>query len=223
MTATPTEIQSQAIELATEAFEAFCEDIGGMFGVDMECVSQEAEHGTVMDLKKRFKKLLAAAGFPRYSETEHVQKGADMNTIVLAYLLYVIVSAALTVWVGRTLYRNGRIFLMRCFADNEELTDSVNRLLLVGFYLINFGYVCLALKTTQQVPGWREAIELMSVKIGLVLCVLGVMHFLNLYIFTRISSAKESGRRSKIAGAFKKGEGDGDGNTPPIPEGAPVF
>lgn len=59
MTATPTEIQSQAVELATEAFEAFCEDISGMFGVDMECVSQDVEYGSIMDLKKRFKKLLA--------------------------------------------------------------------------------------------------------------------------------------------------------------------
>ena len=59
MTAKPTEVQSRAIELATEAFDAFCEDISGMFGVDMECVSQEAEPGTVMDLKKRFKKLTA--------------------------------------------------------------------------------------------------------------------------------------------------------------------
>ncbi len=59
MAAAPTEIQSQAIELATEAFEAFCEDISGMFGVDIECVPQEVDSVTVKDLKKRFKKLLA--------------------------------------------------------------------------------------------------------------------------------------------------------------------
>jgi predicted transcriptional regulator len=59
MAATPTEIQSRAVDLATEAFEGFCEDISGMFGVDMGCVSQDLEYGSIMDLKKRFRKLLA--------------------------------------------------------------------------------------------------------------------------------------------------------------------
>ncbi|MFT7617950.1 MAG: hypothetical protein ACI97A_001589 [Planctomycetota bacterium] len=113
-----------------------------------------------------------------------------MDTIVVAYLIYIIISALLTVWVGRTLHANGRVFLMEVFQDNEEFTDSVNRLLLVGFYLINFGYISLALKSSDKVDDWRHAIELMSTKIGFVLVVLGAMHFLNLYIFSRIKKSR---------------------------------
>jgi len=60
MTATQTEIQSQVIGgLSAEAFEAFCEDISGMFGVDMECSQQEFRVETVKELKKQFKKQVA--------------------------------------------------------------------------------------------------------------------------------------------------------------------
>lgn len=59
MTATQTEFELRAIELSTEAFNGFCDDISGMFGVDMKCVPQKASEETVNGLKKRFKKLSA--------------------------------------------------------------------------------------------------------------------------------------------------------------------
>lgn len=65
--------------------------------------------------------------------------------IVAAYVVYLTISLALTVWVARTLERNGRVFLIDALQGNAELADSVNRLLVVGFYLINVGYVTLAL------------------------------------------------------------------------------
>jgi hypothetical protein len=109
-----------------------------------------------------------------------------MSTIDYTYFIYIAISAALTVWVGRSLHRGGRVFLVDVFHGNVELADSVNRLLIVGFYLINFGYVVLALKITDSVQGAQQAIEALSGKVGLVLLVLGGMHFLNLYVFTRL-------------------------------------
>ncbi|HKF94777.1 MAG TPA: hypothetical protein VKB96_09275, partial [Gammaproteobacteria bacterium] len=69
-----------------------------------------------------------------------------MNPIVITYLLYLAISIALTVWVAQTLFKNGRLFLVDVFHGNEALADSVNHLLVVGFYLINLGYVSLMLK-----------------------------------------------------------------------------
>ena len=106
--------------------------------------------------------------------------------IVFTYLSYVSLSVALTVWVARTLHRNGRVFLVDVFRGNESLADSVNHLLVVGFYLVNFGYVSLALKLGYDVVSLREGIEALSWKVGMVLVVLGGMHFFNLYVFSRI-------------------------------------
>ncbi len=109
-----------------------------------------------------------------------------MNITVLTYLLYLAISIALTVWVAQTLHKNGRIFLVDVFHGNEALADSVNHLLVVGFYLINFGYVSLALQLGYDLNSMREGIEALSWKVGLVLVVLGGMHFFNLYVFSRI-------------------------------------
>jgi len=106
--------------------------------------------------------------------------------IIHSYLTYLAVSMALTIWVAQTLQKNGRAFLLEALRGNAELADSVNRLLVVGFYLINAGYVAVALETRAPVDTVRQAIELVSGKIGSILMVLGVMHFLNLYIFQRL-------------------------------------
>jgi len=109
-----------------------------------------------------------------------------MDILVTAYLLYLVLSVCLTIWVAQTLFKNGRVFLVDVFHGNESLADSVNHLLVVGFYLINLGYVSLALKLGYEVASMREAIEALSWKIGLVLLVLGGMHFFNLLIFSRM-------------------------------------
>src|SRR5215831_2919962 len=118
-----------------------------------------------------------------------------MNVVVATYLLYLAISIGLTVWVARTLFKNGRVFLVDAFHGNEPLADSVNHLLVVGFYLVNLGYVSLALETGYDVNTARQSIEALSWKVGLVLLVLGGMHFFNLLIFSRMR------RRSAIGNA----------------------
>ena len=101
----------------------------------------------------------------------------------LTYLVYLVVSVALTIWVARTLFRNGQIFLVDVFRGNAALATSVNHLLVVGFYLLNLGFVSFNLKLAGSVHGSAQAVEVLSQKLGLVLLVLGGMHFLNLWVF----------------------------------------
>lgn len=105
---------------------------------------------------------------------------------IATYLLYLAISLALTIWVAHTLHKNGRVFLVDSFGGREALADSVNHLLVVGFYLINTGYVALALKRGSQAQNLQQLIEILSSKIGLVLVVLGAMHFFNIYVITRL-------------------------------------
>lgn len=109
-----------------------------------------------------------------------------MDHTVSSYILYLIISISLTVWVARTLFRNGRIFLVDVFRGNEELADSVNHLLVVGFYLINLGYVSLCLKLNNPVSNTQGLIEALSMKIGWVFLALGGMHFFNLYVLSSV-------------------------------------
>lgn len=88
--------------------------------------------------------------------------------------------------MARTLAKNGRVFLVDAFHNNSALADSVNHLLVVGFYLINVGYITLTLKYGVKPRTLADAIEFSSTKIGLVLVVLGAMHFFNLFVFTKL-------------------------------------
>lgn len=109
-----------------------------------------------------------------------------MNETVITYGLYLALAVAMTIWVAKTLHKSGRIFLVECFHGNTELADSVNHLLVVGFYLINIGFVPLYLKTTESVIGTQGVFETLSGKMGVVLLVLGGMHFFNLLLFTKL-------------------------------------
>lgn len=106
-----------------------------------------------------------------------------MNQIIITYSLYLVISICLTIWVAKTLFNNGKIFLYDIFHGNKELADSVNQLLLVGFYLINIGYAVYTLQITVSINNAKEIIENLSLKIGLIILILGCMHFMNLYIF----------------------------------------
>ncbi|MGW7097634.1 hypothetical protein [Streptomyces sp. NPDC054874] len=127
-----------------------------------------------------------------------------MDLTVVAYVIYLLITVALTVWVARTLSRNGRIFLADVLHGNEKLADAVNHLLVVGFYLVNLGFVTLYLKNADGVANARELFEALSVKVGVVLLVLGVMHLGNVWVLSRIR------RRSALERE----------QTPPVPPGA---
>ena len=109
-----------------------------------------------------------------------------MNYTVLTYSFYLVLSISLTVWVARTLHRNGRRFLVDCFQGDESLADSVNHLLVVGFYLMNFGFVTLYLKLGIDVASSKEVFEALSGKMGVVMLALGGMHFFNVYLFHKM-------------------------------------
>ncbi|RHX88228.1 ankyrin repeat domain-containing protein [Leptospira stimsonii] len=114
------------------------------------------------------------------------------------YSAYLIISILMTVWVARTLFNNGRIFLVQMFNGEEKLADSINHLLIVGFYLINIGYISLSLTTSQKPLDLAECIEVLTTKVGIVLLILGAMHFFNLFLFAKF--------RKKISSSFGETE-----------------
>lgn len=102
-----------------------------------------------------------------------------------AYALYLLITLAITIWVARTLSRNGKVFLVQCFGHNEALADSTNHLLVVGFYLINIGFITLTLSLGNEPATVPDAIRFLSGKVGLAVLVLGGMHFFNMSAISR--------------------------------------
>ena len=121
-----------------------------------------------------------------------------MKTSLGIYIAYFLVSLGMTIWVGRTLHKNGRLFLVEAFSGNQAMADSVNHLLLVGFYLINLGFVLLFLRIGVKPTDLVEGVEYISTKLGIVVLVLGVMHFFNMFNFSRMRKKALSHRPPPI-------------------------
>ncbi|GGQ38576.1 hypothetical protein [Couchioplanes azureus] len=107
-----------------------------------------------------------------------------MDHKIWMYLVYLAISVGLTVWVATTLSRNGLVFLEDVFADSR-LAKAVNHLLVMGFYLLNLGYVAVAMRSAESVRDTSRGLEILSGKIGLVLLVLGLLHVLNVVVLGR--------------------------------------
>jgi hypothetical protein len=105
--------------------------------------------------------------------------------VEISYALYLIIALAITIWVARTLSKNGIVFLVQCFGQNEELARSTNHLLVVGFYLINIGFITLTLSYAGEPQTLSGAMRFLAGKVGLAVIVLGGMHFFNMAMIAR--------------------------------------
>ncbi|HXB93014.1 MAG TPA: hypothetical protein VNU72_12020 [Puia sp.] len=106
-----------------------------------------------------------------------------MTYILISYSIYLVITLLLTIWVARTLFRNGKVFLIDIFHGNEDLARAVNNLLLVGFYLVNIGYAVYTLQTRVDIGDSRMLVEELSRKVGAIILILGAMHFFNMLVF----------------------------------------
>lgn len=117
----------------------------------------------------------------------------------ITYITYIIISVLITVFVSRTLSKNGEIYLIDGLDGNVELAKSVNHMLVVGFYLLNLGFVLLRMQSNQQIVGIESMIVYLSSSLGIVLVVLGVAHFFNMFV---IHKFREAGLRKIAVGRF---------------------
>lgn len=101
----------------------------------------------------------------------------------LSYAIYLFVSIALTVWVARTLSTSGEVFLIKCFGQDESLAKSTNHLLVVGFYLVNIGFITLRLDGWNVTTG--AVVPYLGGKIGITALILGAMHFFNMMMIAK--------------------------------------
>lgn len=113
-----------------------------------------------------------------------------------AYITYITISILVTILVSRTLSKNGEIYLIDGFNGNAELAKSVNHMLVVGFYLLNIGFVLLRLQTGNTIVNIEEMIIYLSSSIGLILVILGLAHFFNMFL---IHKFRESGLKKAQA------------------------
>ncbi|MFC4817492.1 MULTISPECIES: hypothetical protein [unclassified Flavobacterium] len=109
----------------------------------------------------------------------------ETSKILIGYAIYLPVVFLLTFYVSRTLFRNGKIFMLDIFKGREEIAFATNKLFETGFYLLNLGYALLILELSLYQDTYQNLIENLSYKIGGFSIYLAIMMFFNLYLFFR--------------------------------------
>lgn len=111
----------------------------------------------------------------------------ETTKIFIGYLIYLPISIMLTYFVSKALFNNGKTFMIDIFKGKEEIALATNRLFEVGFYLLNLGWALLILKIDSYAfdNTYQNLIEILSFKIGGFSIYLGIMLFLNLFLFFR--------------------------------------
>jgi hypothetical protein len=107
------------------------------------------------------------------------------NNIIIAYFIYLPIVLALTWYVARTLFQNGKVFMLDIFHGREDIAVSTNNLFEVGFYLLNIGFALFYLRIWYNIEHVQGLVEVLSQKIGGFSIYLGIMLFFNLYMFFR--------------------------------------
>jgi len=105
--------------------------------------------------------------------------------IILAYFIYLPIALILTWIVAHNLFKNGLIFMRDIFFGREDIAKATNSLFKIGFYLLNIGFALYILRIYNALTGMQDTIEVLSSKVGGFSIYLGVMLFLNLYLFFR--------------------------------------
>nr|WP_294938826.1 hypothetical protein [uncultured Flavobacterium sp.] len=109
----------------------------------------------------------------------------ETSKILIGYALYLPIALFLTYYVSKTLFKNGKIYMLDIFNGREEIAFATNKLFETGFYLLNLGFALMILQMSVYDNTYQTLIEELSYKIGGFSIYLGVMLFLNLYLFFR--------------------------------------
>lgn len=118
-----------------------------------------------------------------------------MNTI--AYIVYLLLTYLITVHVGLRFYNNGRLYIFNLLNGDEELTNFINRLLLVGYYLLNLGYAAMMISTWKTMTNWVDMFTSICIMTGRIMLTLGFVHFINMTVIYFLSKQKQSPLTSK--------------------------
>src|SRR5689334_8458834 len=118
---------------------------------------------------------------------------------IIAYLIYLPIALFLTWFVAHNLFKNGLVFMRDIFFGREDIAKATNSLFKIGFYLLNIGFALFILKIYTALDGMQGTIEVLSFRVGGFSIYLGMMLFLNLYLFFRGKRVAKQ-RRMESAG-----------------------
>lgn len=107
-----------------------------------------------------------------------------MNYNITGYFIFIIIIVLIIVFVGKICYRNGNIFVAELIPEHLDMCQQINKALLVAYYLVNIGYCAITLIGWEEVKSGLQLIEVLSIKVATIVCILSILHYLNILVLT---------------------------------------
>ncbi len=108
-----------------------------------------------------------------------------MNLNIVAYIIYLLITAVIILYVGNVCFQNGKIFIHNLLQKNKVLADQINKLLLIGYYLLNIGYCSMTLVSWAVIETKLELFEILSYKVSVIILIIAVMHYINILVLNK--------------------------------------
>lgn len=108
-----------------------------------------------------------------------------MNLNILAYIVYLLITAVIILYVGKLCYTNGNVFIQNLLQENKVLASRINKLLLIGYYLLNIGYCAITIVSWDIIETRLKLIEIVSFKVSLIILIIAVMHYINISMLSK--------------------------------------
>jgi len=109
------------------------------------------------------------------------------NLNIITYIIYLLISFYITISVGWMCYQNGRVYLKNIFSHHPNWVTPINKLLLMGYYLINLGYITFNLNDWENIVTPLMMVDGLLFKLGYLLVALGVLHYFNIWVLAQLS------------------------------------
>jgi hypothetical protein len=108
-----------------------------------------------------------------------------MNLNIIGYLIYLSLTGIIIIKVGRLCYDNGNIFVSQLIPNHEELCHQINKMLLIGYYLLNLGYCAMTIISWEKINTANQLIEIIATKSAIIILTIGFMHYINIILLTK--------------------------------------
>lgn len=107
-----------------------------------------------------------------------------MNLNIIGYLIFITIIVLIIVFVGKICYRNGNIFVAELIPNHLDVCQQINKTLLIAYYLVNIGYCAMTLVGWEEVKNALQLVEVLSIKVATIICILSILHYLNILLLT---------------------------------------
>lgn len=99
---------------------------------------------------------------------------------IATYLIYLLLASFLVFIVGYWFYRYGSVYILELFPGKVDFAQYVNKLLLVGYYLLNLGFVLNTFQSDVEISNGIASINFIARHLSDAILVIALMHYFNI-------------------------------------------